>query len=230
MNLDSSEILKFKKLKKAWWDPQGELKTLHDINPLRLQYILSKVQLKNKKVLDIGCGGGILSEAMARSEGIVTGIDMCEEALNAANEHQAGCQNPVEYHLATAEDFSNNFPNQYDVVTCLELLEHVPDPNSVLLAASALLKSGGYLFLSTLNRTIKSYLYAIIGAEYLLKLVPRGTHDYEKFIKPSELATSARKCNLTVKEMVGITYNPFTKKYSLTQDTMVNYIMYLVKN
>ncbi|MCC2666153.1 MAG: bifunctional 3-demethylubiquinol 3-O-methyltransferase/2-polyprenyl-6-hydroxyphenol methylase [Gammaproteobacteria bacterium] len=227
MNRDQTEIAKFAKLAAHWWDPQGALKTLHDINPLRLHYIDTTASLQNKKVLDIGCGGGILAESMAKRGAEVTGIDLSEEVLHVAKLHQQKSHTPVNYFLASAEEFALNHAQEFDIVTCLELLEHVPDPLSILKAATTLVKPGGQLFFSTLNRTIQSYLFAIVGAEYLLKILPKNTHDFAKFIRPSELAEWARQAALTVHDIVGITYNPLTKQYQLSKNISVNYLMYL---
>ncbi len=230
MNIDQTEIAKFAKLASHWWDPQGELKTLHDINPLRLGYIIDHVSLTGKKVLDLGCGGGILAESMDRSGAIVTGIDLGKEALDAARFHQQTSKTNVDYLHISAEEFATTHADQFDVVTCLELLEHVPDPSSIIHAAAKLVKSSGYVFFSTLNRNVKSYLFAIVGAEYVLKMLPKNTHDFAKFIRPSELGGWARQAKLNVRDMIGMTYNPFTKEYKLEKDVSVNYMMCLVKS
>jgi len=230
MNTNPLEIAKFSALSDQWWDTEGDLKTLHAINPLRLDYILSQISLKNKKVLDIGCGGGILAEGMAKLGAIVTGIDMSSDALAAAEEHQHLNALTIDYQLITAEEFAEKRPAEFDIVTCFELLEHVPDPESIVFAASKLVKTNGCLFFSTLNRNLKSYLFAILGAEYFLKLLPKNTHDFADFIRPSELAAWARGAQCTVIDLVGMTYSPLTKQYQLTADTAVNYIMYLQKN
>lgn len=230
MNIDQTEIEKFAKLASHWWNPEGELKSLHDINPLRLGYITKQVSLTGKKVLDLGCGGGILSESMDRSGAIVTGIDLGEEALQAARFHQEKSNTHVDYLLISAEEFAATHAGQFDVVTCLELLEHVPDPASIIHAAAKLVKPGGHVFFSTLNRNMKSYLFAIVGAEYVLKMLPKNTHDYAKFIRPSELGEWARQAKLAVKDIVGMTYNPFTKEYKLGDDVSVNYMMCLTKS
>jgi 2-polyprenyl-6-hydroxyphenyl methylase/3-demethylubiquinone-9 3-methyltransferase len=227
MNVDKTEIAKFSKLSAHWWNPAGELKTLHDINPLRLRYIDTHASLSGKKVLDLGCGGGILAEGMHTYGAEVTGIDLSEEALNVARDHQKISNTNVTYIYSSAEDLASTHANQFDVITCLELLEHVPNPHSILSAAAIMLKPGGQLFLSTLNRNLKSYLFAIVGAEYLLKILPKNTHDYAKFIRPSELAEWARQVGFTVKDMAGMSYNPFTKECKLTQDVSVNYLMCL---
>jgi 2-polyprenyl-6-hydroxyphenyl methylase/3-demethylubiquinone-9 3-methyltransferase len=228
-NIDLGEINKFSASAAHWWEEQGEFKTLHDINPLRLNYINERAHLADKKVIDIGCGGGILTESMAKLGANVTGIDMSQTALNVAKLHQLETGIQSEYIHTTAEAIAKERPAQYDVVTCLEMLEHVPDPASVIRACSALVKPGGHIFLSTINRNPKAYLFAILGAEYLLKLLPAQTHDYAKFIKPSELAEWTRKVDLTLLDMTGITYNLFTKEFSLGKDISVNYLVHTKK-
>lgn len=228
-NIDSSEIAKFEALAARWWDRNSEFKPLHEINPLRMGFIDSKINLAGLKVLDIGCGGGILSEAMAHRGAIVTGIDMGEAPLSVARLHLLESGLKIDYQQSSAEVFAQGKPGVYDAVTCMEMLEHVPDPASVLQACQTLLKPGGRFFLSTINRNPKSYLFAVLGAEYILRLLPRGTHDYQKFIRPSELARSARDAGLELKTLRGMTYNPFTKKYRLSDDVDVNYLMYLEK-
>ena len=227
INKDQTEINKFSKLAAHWWNPQGELKTLHDINPLRLSYINTHASIKNKKILDIGCGGGILAESMAKCGAEVTGIDLSEEVLRVAELHQQNNTTQVNYLLTSVEEFARDHAKEFDIVTCLELLEHVPDPISIVKAAAKLVKPNGQLFFSTINRTIKSYLFAIVGAEYLLKILPKNTHDFAKFIRPSELAEWARQANLTVNDIMGITYNPLTKQYQLNKNISVNYLLYL---
>ena len=227
INKDQTEINKFSKLAAHWWNPQGELKTLHDINPLRLSYINTHASIKNKKILDIGCGGGILAESMAKCGAEVTGIDLSEEVLRVAELHQQNNTTQVNYLLTSVEEFARDHAKDFDIVTCLELLEHVPDPISIVKAAAKLVKPNGQLFFSTINRTIKSYLFAIVGAEYLLKILPKNTHDFAKFIRPSELAEWARQANLTVNDIMGITYNPLTKQYQLNKNISVNYLLYL---
>lgn len=225
-NIDLNEINKFSELAAAWWDPAGQCKPLHDINPLRLSFITQHCSLTGKKILDIGCGGGILTESLAQYSAQVTGIDMSEAALNAARQHAAANQLGIDYQLTTAEAHATAHPQQYDVVTCMELLEHVPDPVSVIQACRQLVKPGGPVFLSTLNRTPKAFLWAIVGAEYLLKMLPAGTHEYAKFIKPAELAAWLRQHQLTLTALQGLSYNPLTKCYALSEDVSVNYLVY----
>ncbi len=224
-NVDQSEIDKFSALAHRWWDPTSEFKPLHAINPLRLDWIESITSLAGKKVLDVGCGGGILAESLSKAGGIVTGIDLSNKALKVAELHQLESNTSVQYRSISAEDLAKEEPEQYDVVTCMEMLEHVPDPSSVVQACAALCKPGGRIFFSTLNRNPKSYLFAIIGAEYVLRLLPKGTHKYDKFIKPSELAGFTRQAGLELLEIKGMTYNPLTQIYRLGSDTDVNYII-----
>lgn len=228
-NVDSAEVAKFSASATHWWDEEGELKTLHQINPLRVNYINQQISLAEKKVIDIGCGGGILTESLAKLGADVTGIDMSTEALKIAKLHQQESHLEIEYWLTTAENAAAERPAQYDIVTCLEMLEHVPDPASVIRACAALTKPGGHIFFSTINRNPKSYLFAILGAEYILKLLPKNTHDFAKFIKPSELDKWARNSGLTIKDMIGIHYDVLTKEFSLHTDVSVNYLVYLVK-
>lgn len=230
VNIDPAEIAKFSELAAHWWDPQGEMKSLHDINPLRLNYIHQRASLNGKKIIDIGCGGGILSESMSQLGGRVTGIDMSKEAIQVAKLHQHESGTTIDYRVSTAEEAAIQHPGEFDIVTCLEMLEHVPDPVSIVKSCATLVKPGGQVFFSTLNRNIKSYLFAIIGAEHLLKIIPKNTHDYAKFIRPSELSAWARKSNLLVKDMTGLTYNPLTKEYKLCSDISVNYLMHLAKS
>ncbi len=224
-NVDQSEIDKFSALAHRWWDPTSEFKPLHAINPLRLGWIESITTLSGKKVLDVGCGGGILAESLSKAGGIVTGIDLSAKALKVAELHQLESGTSVRYRSISAEDLAKEEPEQYDVVTCMEMLEHVPDPSSVVQACASLCKPGGNIFFSTLNRNPKSYLFAIIGAEYILKLLPKGTHEYDKFIKPSELANFTRQAGLELNEIKGMTYNPITQIYRLGSDTDVNYMI-----
>jgi 2-polyprenyl-6-hydroxyphenyl methylase/3-demethylubiquinone-9 3-methyltransferase len=224
-NLDPSEVNKFNALANIWWDLNGELRTLHHINPLRLSFIDERAPLAGKKVIDIGCGGGILTESLARKAGFATGIDASLEAIKVARAHASTEKLNIDYHEITAEEFAEKHPGEFDIVTCMELLEHVPDPASVIQACATLLKPGGKVFFSTLNRTLKAYAFAVLGAEYSLRLLPKGTHDYAKFIKPSELAQWARPM-LTLEELKGMDYNPFSKKASLTENVSVNYLAY----
>ena len=223
-NVDDLEIRKFEALASRWWDPNSEFKPLHDINPLRVNYISQHINLAEKRVLDIGCGGGILAEALAHHGATVTAIDKAEASLSVAKLHLLESQLDISYLDSTAEEFAEARPAQFDVVTCLEMLEHVPDPSSVVAACQRLVKPGGLVFFSTINRNPKSYLFAIIGAEYLLNLLPRGTHDYAKLIKPSELATWSRQAHLTLRDQIGMGYNPLTKKYFLQNSVDVNYL------
>ena len=227
-NIDPAEIEKFEKLARTWWDLDSEFKPLHDINPLRLGYINQRVQLAGKQALDIGCGGGILTESLARNGAFVTGIDMGTAPLQVARLHRHESDLEIDYQQMTAEAMAQQYPGKFDVVTCLEMLEHVPDPGSVISACRRLLKPNGHLFLSTINRNPKAYLFAIIGGEHLLKLLPPGTHDYQKFIKPSELAKTLRELDLALKDITGMTYNPIRQQYKLTSDTDVNYLMHAI--
>lgn len=224
-NVDQAEIHKFSELAHRWWDPNSEFKPLHEINPLRLTWIDGIAALRGKKVLDVGCGGGILSEAMAAAGAEVSGIDLSEKALKVAKLHLLESGLKVDYQLISAEAFAAQKPGEFDVVTCMEMLEHVPDPASIVAACARLVKPGGHVFFSTLNRNPKSYLYAVIGAEYILNLLPRGTHDYAKFITPAELARMTRTVRLETDELTGMTYNPLTKIYKLEPDTSVNYLI-----
>jgi 2-polyprenyl-6-hydroxyphenyl methylase/3-demethylubiquinone-9 3-methyltransferase len=228
-NIDPNEIAKFSEAAAHWWDLNGEFKLLHQLNPLRLSYIDQKASLADKNVIDIGCGGGILSESIARLGAHVTGIDMSQAALNVAKLHQIETNTQVEYVLTTAEKMAADRPEQYDVVTCMEMLEHVPDPSSIIRACAKLVKPGGNIFFSTLNRNLKAYLFAILGAEYILKLLPQQTHDFSKFIRPSELAEWSREAKLQVKELRGIHYSIFSKKFTLNEDVSVNYLVWLQK-
>lgn len=224
-NVDPAELAKFGALATRWWDPNSEFKPLHEINPLRLNYIDRLVGLAGKRVIDIGCGGGILAESMAAKGAIVTGIDLSEKPLNVAKLHLLESGQTVDYRLIAAEDIAREQPGSYDCVTCMEMLEHVPDPASTVLACAELAKPGAQLFFSTINRNPKSFLFAIVGAEYVLNMLPKGTHEYRRFITPAELAGMARDAGLTVNEFTGMTYNPITKHYALGSDVSVNYIV-----
>lgn len=223
-NSDSAEISKFALMAEAWWDVEGLCKPLHIINPLRLEFMANHLTLKGRKLIDIGCGGGILTEAMARIGAQVTGIDKSNALIEVAKKHAAQNQLSIEYYLADAESFVKNHRQSYDVVCCMELLEHVPDPRSLIQACSDLAKPGASIFFSTINRNPQAYLLAILGAEYFLKILPRGTHDYKKFIRPSELATAARQANLILHKFQGIRFNPLTQYYALGEDIRVNYL------
>lgn len=227
-NVDPEELQKFAALADRWWDANGEFKPLHDINPLRLGYIDSRVPVAGKRVLDVGCGGGILAEGLAQRGARVTGIDMAEASLHAAKAHLQESRLAIDYQLCTVEQFAEKHPQTMDIVSCLEMLEHVPDPRSVIQSCARLVKPGGCLFFSTINRNPKSYLFAILGAEYVLQLLPKGTHDYSKFIKPSELGGWLREAGLTLQDVTGMLYNPLTRRYSLGRDVDVNYLAYAV--
>lgn len=224
-NADPIELEKFSQLAHKWWDPNSEFKPLHDINPLRLNYINQHAQISGKTVLDVGCGGGILSESMAGLNANVTGIDLAEKSLKVAKLHLLESGRHVNYRNITVEDLAAEQPEHYDIVTCMEMLEHVPDPQSVIRACAKLVKPGGWVFFSTLNRNMKSYLFAIIGAEYILNMLPHGTHDYDMFIKPAELAQYCRNAGLNVADLIGMSYSPLSKVYSLESDTSVNYMI-----
>ncbi|PPC87161.1 MAG: bifunctional 3-demethylubiquinol 3-O-methyltransferase/2-polyprenyl-6-hydroxyphenol methylase [Methylotenera sp.] len=228
-NYDTAELNKFSELAHKWWDKTSEFKPLHDINPLRLGFIDQKVSLAGKIVLDVGCGGGILSESMAQKGATVTGIDLGEKALKVAQLHSLESGVDVDYRLIAVEQLAKDAPASFDVVTCLEMLEHVPDPASVVRACAQLVKPGGHVFFSTINRNPKAYLFAVLGAEYVLNMLPRGTHDYAKFIKPSELAAWVRTSDLTLTHQIGMSYNPITKHYWLDNDISVNYMMHTIK-
>ena len=224
-NADPLELSNFGDLAHRWWDPNSEFKPLHDINPLRLDWIDRSVGLAGRRIVDVGCGGGILSESMAARGAQVTGIDLSDKPLGVARLHLLESGRQVDYRKISAEALAEDMPAAFDVVTCMEMLEHVPDPASVVAACARLVKPGGQVFFSTINRNPKSYLFAVIGAEYVLGLLPRGTHDYARFIRPAELARFAREAGLETQEIVGMTYNPLTKVYSLGQDTDVNYLV-----
>ncbi len=229
INADPLELEKFSELAHRWWDPKSEFKPLHDINPLRLDYIDRIVKIQYKQILDVGCGGGILAESMAVRGAIVTGIDLADKPLKVAELHLIESGQTVTYRKISAEDLAAERPASFDAVTCMEMLEHVPDPAATVAACAALVKPGGHVIFSTINRNPKSYLFAVIGAEYILRLLPRGTHDYARFIKPSELAAMCRRANLTVSGLTGMTYNPFTQRYALERDASVNYILHTTK-
>lgn len=228
-NVDPNEIRKFEELAYRWWDRDSEFKPLHDINPLRLNYIDDRVRLAGKKIIDIGCGGGILAESMARRGAEVTGIDMGETPLSVARLHALESQVEVEYRQISAEDMAAEAAGQFDAVTCMEMLEHVPDPASVIAACADLVKPDGHVFFSTINRNPKSFLFAIVGAEYVMNLLPKGTHEYGKFIKPSELEEWARSVGLQLRNISGMTYNPLFQSYRLGKDVDVNYLMHFTK-
>ena len=225
MNADPAELEKFSKLAHRWWDPQGEFRPLHEINPLRLEWIDRSAGLAGKKVLDVGCGGGILAEAMARRGAEVTGIDLGEKGLRVAQLHLLESKLPVKYENVSAEEYAAGHAGEFDVITCMELLEHVPEPSGMVAACARLVRPGGVVFFSTINRNPKSYLFAVIGAEYVLKLLPKGTHDYLRFIKPSELSRWCRDAALEPVELKGMTYNPLTNQYRLGRDCDVNYLL-----
>ncbi|HVL01825.1 MAG TPA: bifunctional 2-polyprenyl-6-hydroxyphenol methylase/3-demethylubiquinol 3-O-methyltransferase UbiG [Dongiaceae bacterium] len=225
-NVDAQEIAKFEAVADKWWDRDGEFKPLHEINPLRLNYINERTPLAGKKILDVGCGGGILSEGLAFRGADVTGIDMGQAPLDVARAHAQSQNLTIDYRQIPVEQLAAEMPAAFDIITCMEMLEHVPDPASVVKACAALVKPGGHVFFSTLNRNPKAYLLAIVGAEYVLNLVPRGTHDYLKFIKPSELASWARDADLAVKDISGLTMHPLTRQFKVGRDADVNYFMH----
>ena len=228
-NIDSNELAKFEASSAQWWDLQGELKALHDINPLRVGYVQARAPLSGKKVLDVACGGGLMSESMALSGAVVTGIDAGESLLDVARKHAEQSGLKIDYRRSTVEEFADANQRRFDIITCMELLEHVPDPASIVSACSKLVKDGGDVFFATLNRNPKSFLFAIIGAEYLLNLVRRGTHTYRQFIKPSELQSWGKKAGLTCEDVTGLHYNPFLKRYCLGGNSHVNYLMHFNK-
>lgn len=230
LNADPAELDKFGELAHRWWDPNSEFKPLHEINPLRLAWIDEHLSLAGKRVLDVGCGGGLLSEGMALRGAEVTGIDLSEKPLAVAKLHLLESGQKVDYRKISVEALANEMPGAFDAVTCLEMLEHVPNPSSVIAACARLVKPGGQVFFSTLNRNPKSYLFAVIGAEYVLQMLPKGTHDYARFIKPSELARWAKNANLEPAEVIGMSYNPLSKVYSLGKDSSVNYLMRCVRH
>jgi len=226
LNVDRAEIAKFEALASRWWDRNSEFKPLHEINPLRSNWIDERVPLAGKEVLDVGCGGGILAEAMAQRGATVTGIDMGEAPLSVARLHQLESGVEVNYEQSTAEEFAEQHAGRFDVVTCLEMLEHVPDPSSVIRACAKLVKPGGHVFFSTINRNPKSFLFAIVGAEYVLRMLPRGTHEFAKFIRPAELGGWSREAGLNLPDMTGLTFNPITKIYKLEANVDVNYMIH----
>lgn len=229
MNADPIELQKFSDLAHRWWDPESEFKPLHQINPLRLDWIDRSAALAKKNVVDVGCGGGILAEGMAGRGARVTGIDLSQKALGVARLHLLESGQQVTYREISAEAFAAEAPESFDIVTCMEMLEHVPDPASTVAACARLVKPGGHIFLSTLNRNPKAYLLAVIGAEYILNLLPRGTHDYAKFIKPSEISRFCRNAGLAINELIGLSYNPLSRTYSFGKNTDVNYLVHLVR-
>lgn len=224
-NVDPAETARFDRLAARWWDPEGESRPLHDLNPVRLAWVAGRVALAGRRVLDVGCGGGLLSEALARAGAEVTGIDLAPAVLEVARMHLVESGLTVDYREVSAEDLAAAEPGRYDVVTCMELIEHVPDPASLLRACAGLLRPGGKLFLSTLNRTPQSFAAAIAGAEYVLRLLPRGTHDYSKFLRPSEVARGLRAAGLEVDELAGIAWNPFSRQARIIRSTAINYLM-----
>ena len=224
-NVDQGELLKFGELAAKWWDREGPMRPLHDINPARLQWIERFAPLAGRQVLDVGCGGGVLTEAMAQKGAAVLGIDLADKPLNVARLHALDSNTRVEYRECAAEVLAAERPASFDVVTCMEMLEHVPDPAQTVQACASLTRAGGWVFFSTINRNLKAFALAIVGAEYVLNLLPRGTHQYEKFLKPSELSKHARAAGLEVREVIGMRYNPFTKTAALGRDTDVNYLM-----
>ncbi len=225
MNVDQAELEKFSALASRWWDPNSEFRPLHQINPLRLDWIDALAAIQGKKVVDVGCGGGILAESMSRLGAQVKGVDLAEKSLKVAQLHGLESGVKVDYEAISAEALADREPGEYDVVTCMEMLEHVPDPSATIAACAKMVKVGGWVFFSTINRNPKSFLFAIVGAEYVLRILPKGTHEYAKFIKPSELADAARDAGLDLQEMLGMSYNPITQVYSLGRDTSVNYLM-----
>ncbi|HET8808021.1 MAG TPA: bifunctional 2-polyprenyl-6-hydroxyphenol methylase/3-demethylubiquinol 3-O-methyltransferase UbiG [Methylophaga sp.] len=225
-NVDPAEVAKFDALADSWWDPEGQSKPLHQINPLRLQFIKDRTVLKTAQIVDVGCGGGILTESLAISGANATGIDMGELPLEIARLHALEAGLKINYQQTTAEAMAANHPGEFDAVTCMEMLEHVPDPQAIIKACAEMVKPGGDVYFSTLNRNPKAWLLAIVGAEYIANMLPKGTHDYARFIKPSELARACREAGLTVSAIAGISYNPLTRKYALSQDVDVNYLMH----
>ncbi|MGI9324153.1 MAG: bifunctional 2-polyprenyl-6-hydroxyphenol methylase/3-demethylubiquinol 3-O-methyltransferase UbiG [Pseudomonadales bacterium] len=229
MNVDAAEVSKFNDLANRWWDPEGDFKPLHDINPLRLNYLCERLDIQGKTALDVGCGGGIYAESLALAGANVTAIDMAERPLTIARLHAESNNVSVDYRASTAEDLAAAEPERYDVVSCLEMLEHVPDYASTVAACARLAKPGGHLLFSTINRHPKAYLLTVLGAEYVLGLLPKGTHNYESFIKPSELAAAARAAGLQVEDIAGMRYNPFSRRTALSRDVDANYLLYARK-
>jgi len=229
VNADPAEIARFQAAASRWWDPEGEMRPLHDLNPVRLRYVARTAPLAGRTVVDVGCGGGLLAEAMAREGASVVGLDLAADLVSVAQLHALDAGVAVDYRLASAEQHAVEHAGRYDVVTCMEMLEHVPDPAAVVAALATLARPGGEVFVSTLNRTPTAYLKAILGAEYLLRLLPTGTHTYEKFIRPSELAAWARAAGLTLEDVTGLDYDPFTRSTKLVADARVNYLMHFRK-
>jgi len=225
-NIDPSEVAKFEALAAGWWDAEGQSKPLHDLNPHRLAYIEQFCDLQDMQIIDVGCGGGILSEALAKQGAKVTGIDAGKQPLDIAKLHALEAELTIDYQQITAEEKAQQSTGQYDVVTCMEMLEHVPDPFSVIKACAQLVKPGGHVFFSTLNRHPKAYLFAVLGAEYIMNMLPKGTHDYQRFIRPSELATWCRQATLNVDDVSGLSYKPFNKTFHLSDDVKINYLMH----
>lgn len=230
VNADEAELAKFSVYADDWWNPFGQCKPLHDINPLRFSFIEKYTALSGRRILDVGCGGGILTESLARAGGNAVGIDLGNAAIEVALAHAKSQQYEIHYEVTSVEDYALRHPGEFDIVTCMELLEHVPNPASVIAACSTLLKRDGHLFLSTINRRPKAYLHAILGAEYLLRLLPKGTHRYDKFLKPREVFQMLQMNDLRLSDMAGMSYNPFLKIYALTDDTSVNYLMHAVSH
>jgi len=226
-NVDAAEIARFEAIASRWWDPRGEMRALHDLNPVRLQYVEQPRPLAGLRVVDVGCGGGLLAEAMARKGARVTGLDLADDLLQVAKLHALDAGVEVDYVLESAETHTVTHAAQYDVVTCMEMLEHVPDPASIVAALGALVRPGGDVFVSTLNRTFKAYAFAVVGAEYVLRLLPPGTHTYEKFIRPSELRAWARPAGLGVVDIAGLAYDPFARRAALSSDASINYLVHL---
>ncbi|MBT6274269.1 MAG: bifunctional 2-polyprenyl-6-hydroxyphenol methylase/3-demethylubiquinol 3-O-methyltransferase UbiG [Chromatiales bacterium] len=231
MNVDQEEVAHFDGLAEEWWDPHGELRTLHHLNPARLGYVEHRSGgVDGCRVVDVGCGGGILTEALARAGAHATGIDLSEQGLAAGRRHALETRTRVEYECVSAEDFASRQAGTFDIVTCLELLEHVPDPASTVAACATLVRSGGHVFFSTINRTVSAYLGAVVGAEYVLRLLPRGTHDYQRFIRPSELDDTARALGLCLQDVAGLHYNPLTRVARVTRDPRINYLAHFTRN